>query len=151
MTPKTIIEKEIAELSQSLAPLTPQMQAWAEKNIFLKWGVLSKGRFHCLDCAQSWKPDPKDPSCDKFTKCKACRGALKMFGRNQPDFRKIEYSAVLDTKSSYQIVRIICSHKKMKKKTSARLLAQGSDAALDKSERGSENHVAELQRVFAGL
>jgi hypothetical protein len=117
MIPKTIIEKQITELSVTLTPITVQMQSWAEKSIFLKWGVLSRGKFHCLECAQSWKPESQSNSCEKFIKCTACGGKLKMQGCNQLHFKEIEYSAVLDICAEYQVVRIICSHKHMKKNT----------------------------------
>ncbi|WP_281631504.1 PcfJ domain-containing protein [Flavobacterium luteolum] len=115
MTPKTIIEKEICALSASLAPISSQATAWAEKTVFLKWGVLSRGRFHCLDCCHSWKPDISKPECQNYTKCSTCRGKLKIQPYNKTNFREIEYSAVLDTAGSYQVVRIVCSHKQMKK------------------------------------
>jgi hypothetical protein len=115
MIPKTIIEKEISTLSTTLKPITAQMHAWAEKSIFLKWGVLSRGKFHCLECMHSWKPESQNKSCEKYIKCTACQGRLKMQGCNQVHFREIEYSAVLDVCQSHQVVRIICSHKHMKK------------------------------------
>lgn len=115
MTPKTIIEKEITALSASLAPVSEQVLTWAEKTIFLKWSVLSRGKFHCLECLHSWKPDPQKSSCEKFTKCALCSGKLKIFGCNQVLFKEIEYCAVLDRAGIYQIVRIICSTKQMKK------------------------------------
>lgn len=114
MKPRTIIEKRITDLSASLAPITPEIQSWAEQNIFLKWGVLSRGKFHCLDCAHSWKPECDKQSL-KFTKCTACNGKLKMHGCNQVHFKEIEYSAVVTSFSEFQVVRIICSHKQMKK------------------------------------
>ncbi|WP_409415734.1 PcfJ domain-containing protein [Flavobacterium sp. PS2] len=115
MIPKTIIEKQIADLSSTLKPINEQMHAWAEKSIFLKWGVLSRGKFHCLECAHCWKPESQSKSCDKFIKCAACGGKLKMQGYNQVHFREMEYFAVLDICQGYQLVRIICSHKHMKK------------------------------------
>lgn len=115
MTPKTAQELEITALSASLAPLCQEMHLWAEKSVFLKWGVLSRGRFHCLDCMHTWKPDRRTKSCLKFTKCASCGGKLKMFAYNQVQFREIEYCAVLDTAGIYQVVRIICSRKQMKK------------------------------------
>lgn len=114
MIPKTIIEKEISNLSTTLKPITEQMHTWAEKSIFLKWGVLSRGKFHCLECMHSWKPE-SSKSCEKYIKCTACQGRLKMQGCNQVHFKEIEYSAVLDVCHGYQVVRIICSHKHMKK------------------------------------
>ncbi|WP_343591345.1 PcfJ domain-containing protein [Flavobacterium sp.] len=115
MTPKTIIEKEISHLSTTLKPISAQMNSWAEKSIFLKWGVLSRGKFHCLECTHSWKPESQSKSCEKYIKCTACQGRLKMQGCNQVHFREIEYCAVLDVCAGYQVVRIICSHKHMKK------------------------------------
>lgn len=115
MIPKTAIEKEISALSASLAPITSQMNCWAEQHIFLKWAVLSRGKFHCLECTHSWKPDSESQSCQKYINCTACQGRLKMHQYNQVHFREIEYFAVTDTCKGYQVVRIICSHKNMKK------------------------------------
>lgn len=115
MIPKTIIEKQIVSLSETLAPVSQKMQVWAEKNIFIKWGVLSRGKFHCLDCANSWKPDAQKASCQKYINCTACSGKLKMQQYNQVHFKEIEYFAVLDVCGGFQVVRIICSHKDMKK------------------------------------
>jgi len=115
MIPKTIIEKEISHLSTTLKPISAQMQTWAEKSIFLKWGVLSRGKFHCLECTHSWKPESQSKSCEKYVKCTSCQSRLKMQGCNQVTFKEIEYSAVLDVCTGYQVVRIICSHKQMKK------------------------------------
>jgi hypothetical protein len=39
-----------------------------------------------------------------------------MHGCNQVHFKEIEYSAVVTCVSEFQVVRIICSHKQMKKK-----------------------------------
>lgn len=115
MKAKTIIEKQITDLSATLSPLTEQIHSWIEKSIFLKWGVLSRGKFHCLDCSHSWKSDIKNPASQNFVKCSECNGKLKMHQYNQVHFKEIEYSAVLDTKGGFQVVRIICSHKQMKK------------------------------------
>jgi len=117
MIPKTIIEKEISHLSNTLKPISSEIHIWAEKSIFLKWGVLSRGKFHCLECTHSWKPQSQSKSCEKYIKCTVCQGRLKMQGYNQVHFKEIEYSAVLDICQGYQVVRIICSHKHMKKNT----------------------------------
>ena len=114
MKPHTAIEKQIVALSESLALIPPEMHTWAEKTIFLKWGVLSRGKFHCLDCGHAWKPESEKQSA-KFTACSACKGKLKMHGCNQVHFKEIEYSAVVTCLSDFQIVRIICSTKQMKK------------------------------------
>lgn len=115
MTPKTIIEKQLAGLSETLPSVTEKMQLWAEKNIFLKWSVLSRGKFHCLECAHSWKPDAQKTACQKYMNCTVCRGKLRMQQYNQVHFKEIEYWAALHVCSGYQVVRIICSHKNMKK------------------------------------
>ncbi|OOG66794.1 PcfJ domain-containing protein [Flavobacterium sp. A45] len=114
MKPRTSIEKQIAALSESLAPITAEMQSWAEQTIFLKWGVVSRGKFHCLDCGHAWKSESKK-QCLKFTRCTACKGKLKMYGCNQLHFKEMEYSAAITCISDFQIVRIVCSTKQMKK------------------------------------
>jgi len=114
MIPKTNIEKQLTALSASLAPITPEVKAWAEKNIFLNWAVLSRGKFYCLQCAHSWKPDNVS-ACSKFTNCTACKGKLKMQSYNQVHFKEIEYFSVLETYAEYQVVRIVIAYKHMKK------------------------------------
>jgi len=116
MTPKTTIEKELTGLCETLAPVNERMKRWAEKNIFLKWGVLSRGKFQCLECAHCWKADAQKACCQKYINCDACRGKLKMQQYNQVHFKEIEYWAVLNVCRDFQVVRIICSHKNMKKK-----------------------------------
>ena len=115
MIPKTIIEKQITALSASLRPVTEKIQGRAERDIFLKWIVLSRGKFHCLECTHTWKPDAQKASCQKYINCTACRGKLKIQQYNQVHFKEIEYFAVLDVCGGFQVVRIICSHKDMKK------------------------------------
>lgn len=114
MIPKTSIEKQLAALSATLAPIKPEVSAWAEKNIFLKWGVLSRSKFYCLQCTHVWKPACKS-ACSKFTACPACMGRLKMMPYNQVHFKETEYFAVLDSCAGFQVVRVIISHKHMKK------------------------------------
>lgn len=115
MIPKTIIEKQITALSASLKPVTEKMKGRAERDIFLKWGVLSRGKFHCLECAHTWKPDAGKASCKNYVNCTACRGKLQIQQYNQVHFKEIEYWAVLHVCAGFQVVRIICSHKNMKK------------------------------------
>ncbi|MFC0778657.1 PcfJ domain-containing protein [Flavobacterium sp. HJSW_4] len=114
MIPKTHIEKQLTALSASLAPIEPKVFAWAEKNIFLKWGVLSRSKFHCLECTHVWKPACPNTS-SKYTACAACGGKLKMQPYNQVRFREMDYCALLQTCGGFQVVRIICSYKHMKK------------------------------------
>lgn len=114
MTPKTIIEKRLTALSGSLAPIRPEVYRWAEKNIFLNWAVLSRGKFYCLECAHSWKPS-ESASCCKFTNCIHCKAKLKMQAYNQMHFKEIEYFSVLERCVDYQVVRVVIAYKHMKK------------------------------------
>ncbi|BFM45271.1 PcfJ domain-containing protein [Flavobacterium sp. CFS9] len=114
MIPKTNLEKQLTALSISLPKIKPEVYTWAEKNIFLKWGVLSRSKFYCLECAHVWKPtDPN--TCSEFTACTACKAKLKIQPHNQVYFKELEYFAVLQTYGGFQVVRIICSQKHMKK------------------------------------
>ncbi len=114
MMPKTNIEKQLTALSATLAPIKPEVSAWAEQNIFLKWGVLSRSKFHCLECAHVWKPACKS-ACARFTACPACGGRLKMMPYNQVHFKETEYFALIDSCAGFQVVRMIISRKHMKK------------------------------------
>ena len=114
MIPKTIIEKQLTALSASLAPIREEIFLWAEQNIFLKWGVLSRSKFYCLECAHLWKPSCAD-TCAKFTTCPACAGKLKMMPYNQVHFKETEYFAVVETCAGFQVVRMVIAHKHMKK------------------------------------
>lgn len=114
MIPKTIIEKQLTALSASLAPIREEVFTWADQNSFLKWGVLSRSRFYCLDCSHVWKPSCAD-TCAKFTTCPACKGKLKMMPYNQVHFKETEYFAVVERCAGFQVVRMIISHKHMKK------------------------------------
>lgn len=114
MIPKTIIEKQLTALSASLAPIRPEIFTWAEQNIFLKWGVLSRSRFYCLECAHVWKPSCQS-TCAKFTTCPACAGKLKMMPYNQVHFKETEYFAVVERCAEFQVVRLVIAHKHMKK------------------------------------
>ncbi|RYJ38900.1 PcfJ domain containing protein [Flavobacterium anhuiense] len=114
MIPKTIIEKQLTALSASLAPIREEIFLWAEQNIFLKWGVLSRSKFCCLECAHVWKPSCAD-TCAKFTTCPACAGKLKMMPYNQVHFKETEYFAVVETCAGFQVVRMVIAHKHMKK------------------------------------
>lgn len=114
MIPKTIIEKQLTALSASLAPIREEVFTWAEQNIFLKWGVLSRSKFYCLECAHVWKPSCQS-TCAKFTTCPACAGKLKMMPCNQVHFKETEYFAVIERCAGFQVVRLVISHKHMKK------------------------------------
>ncbi|WP_427874083.1 PcfJ domain-containing protein [Flavobacterium sp. MMS24-S5] len=114
MTPKTIIEKQLTALSASLAPIREEVFTWAEQTIFLKWGVLSRSRFYCLDCAHVWKPS-YPTTCARFTSCPACAGRLKMMPYNQVHFKETEYFALFERCAGFQVVRMIISRKHMKK------------------------------------
>jgi len=114
MIPKTHIEKQLTALSSSLAPIRPEVFTWAEQNIFLKWGVLSRSKFYCLQCTHVWKPSCQS-TCAKFTSCPACAGKLKMIPYNQVHFKETEYFAVVDSCAGFQVVRMIISQKHMKK------------------------------------
>jgi len=114
MMPKTRIEKQLTALSASLAPLKPEVFTWAQKNIFLKWGVLSRSKFYCLECAHLWKPSCPS-SCAKFTSCPACGGRLKMMPYNQVHFKQTEYFALIENCAGFQVVRMVIACKHMKK------------------------------------
>ncbi len=76
--------------------------------------MLSRSKFYCLECAHVWKPSCHS-TCAKFTTCPACQGKLKMMPYNQVHFKETEYFAVVERCAGFQVVRMVISHKHMKK------------------------------------
>lgn len=115
MKPKTSLEYNITALSATLDSITEKQQIWAQKKIFLNWGVISRNKFHCLECSYVWKEESNKPINPKTIHCPSCLKKLKIFEYNQVYFKEIEYWSVVTVTENFQVVRILCSYKHMKK------------------------------------
>ncbi len=111
MKPKTILQKKIVGLNGELPAITEKQIQWGIKKLFSPSVVLSRKTLHCLECGASWR----DESVTKKCVCPDCGNILKLKGHNAVQFKEMEYFAVLTTKENYQVVRIICTYKYMKK------------------------------------
>jgi len=113
MKPKTALQRQVVELSSQLPSITENHKNWSSEKIFLKWGVISRNKLNCLECAHIWKIESKKEP--KKIKCPNCNNILKIHGQNQVNFQEKEYFAILTTVKNFQVVRMICSRKFMKK------------------------------------
>jgi DNA-directed RNA polymerase subunit RPC12/RpoP len=111
MKPKTALQKQIVELSSQLPKITAEQEKYSSEKSFLKWGVISRGKNNCLECAHIWKEDK--PKAKVI--CPNCNSKLKMYEENKVLFEEREYFSVLDVKENFQVVRMILSVKQMKK------------------------------------
>lgn len=114
MKPKTALQKLVVELKEELPPITDSQFLYAEKNVFDKWGVISRNKIHCLECAHNWKLE-KNEVITKSVHCPNCDSLLKMQGQNATVFTDTAYSTILTTCKGFQVVRIIFNRKYMKK------------------------------------
>jgi len=111
MKPKTALQKKVVELSSQLPKISEEQKNYSTENSFLQWGVISRNKINCLECAHVWKPT----KISKSPKCPNCNNKLKMFGENKVVFDEREYYSVITTKENFQVVRMILSVKTMKK------------------------------------
>jgi uncharacterized Zn finger protein (UPF0148 family) len=112
MKPKTILQKQIVALSQTLPPITEKQKTYSEKHSFLNWAVISRKKMNCLECGTIGVPTSLE---EGKIKCPNCGKKLKLIGENKVMFEEKEYYSVITTKGNYQVVRIIFSVKQMKK------------------------------------
>jgi hypothetical protein len=115
MKPKKELQKKIVELSVQLPKITEKQKDWFSGSAFLKWGVVSRSKSYCLECAHAWKNGKKEKVDLKKSVCPNCGNTLKMFSENKVHFSEMEYSAILTVKEGFQIVRMVASTKHMKK------------------------------------
>lgn len=113
MTPKTKIELKIVELSKSLQPITMKYHKQAFQVCFTKYGVQSRKNCFCLECGHTWKLDENSEM--KNTTCDKCRKKLIFTDRYNNGFKETDYYQILTTAGNFQIVRMFCITKWMKK------------------------------------
>lgn len=113
MTPKTKVELRIVELSKSLPNITQNFHRQAYSKCFDKSAVKSRKTIFCLECGYSWKSQESND--DKNATCSNCNKKLNFTERYSNGLRETDYYQVLTTAGEFQIVRMFCITKWMKK------------------------------------
>lgn len=113
MKPKTAIEFKIVELSQNLPQITQQQNELAFTKCFDNYAVQSRKSCFCLECGHNWKV------CDtnklKKVTCEKCSKSLLVTKKYSNGLKETDYYQIITTADKFQIIRMICITKTMKK------------------------------------
>lgn len=125
MKPKNALQRQIVELSKTLPIITEDQKKYSENKSFQSWGVISRNKFHCLECGSNWlnkeiesktkdKPLVTTKKTEKL-QCPNCNKKIKLFNYNQVRFIENEYFAILTVVKGFQVVRMLFTQKHMHK------------------------------------
>lgn len=115
MKPKTILQKTVFELSNKLPKPTETQLNWSYNKCFEKFAVRNKSTLYCLECGHNWKDESELITALDGTVCPNCEEKLKMHTHYKPNVTDVSYSAILTTKKGFQVVRMLCVSKQLKK------------------------------------
>ena len=113
MIPKTELEIKIVELSKSLPQVTQQQNELAFSKCFDSYAVQSRKSIFCLECAHHWKTS--DTKKLKKVTCERCAKKLVVTDKYNNRLKETDYYQIITSAGNFQIVRMICMTKTMKK------------------------------------
>jgi len=113
MKPKTASEIKIVELSKNLPPITQKQNEVAFKKCFDNYAVHSRKSMFCLECGHTWKVTDNNKL--KKVTCEKCSKTLVVTNKYSNGLKEIDYYQIITTADNFQIVRMICISKTMKK------------------------------------
>jgi len=119
MEPKTKLHKSITGLSAQLPVISDVQKQWAFDKCLKKYGIRSRNTLFCLECGHAWKNESNLITALEGCVCPGCDNTLKLKQGGGPQFQEMEYCGIITTLGSYQVVRILCLHKSMKKNQGA--------------------------------
>lgn len=116
MKAKYKLHREITDLSKyKLPPVHPNQIKWGYDNCLDKLFHLSRGKYYCLECGHSWKPENKR----KLQICPECGTRLQ----KAKDYRSYRtdaaYLGIVTVCEGYQVVRMIWVSKRLKMNSAA--------------------------------
>lgn len=113
MKPKTALEFKIVELSNSLPSITQKQNELAFTKCFDNYAVQSRKSVFCLDCGHTWKVT--DNKKRKHITCQNCCKKLVFNEKYSNGLKETDYYQIITTADKFQIVRMVCITKTMKK------------------------------------
>lgn len=113
MKPKSQLEHAIVAVSNSLPAITQNQHQLAFSKCFPNSAVLSRNTIFCLECGHSWK-DLYRRQNPKVT-CPNCSRRLEFTDRYANGLKETDYYQIVTTEQDFQIVRMVCISKTMKK------------------------------------
>jgi len=115
MKPKTALEYKIVTLSNNLPAITQKQNKTAFSKCFNKYAVQSRKSIFCLECGNSWKVN--DSKVIKSVTCDKCSKKLIVSDKYRNGLTETDYYQLITTIDNFQIIRMICITKNMRKNT----------------------------------
>ncbi len=114
MKPKTALENTIVTISNSLPPIIRKYHESALPRCFANYAVQSRNSIFCLECGHAWKQQQKK-LLQKIT-CVNCGKKLELNDKYKNGIKETNYYQIVTALKGFQIVRMVCITKTMKKK-----------------------------------
>ena len=115
MKPKTALEYKIVTLSNNLPAITQKQNNTAFSKCFNKYAAQSRKSIFCLECGNSWKVN--DSKVLKRVTCDKCSKKLIVSDKYRNGLTETDYYQIITTIDNFQIIRMICITKNMRKNT----------------------------------
>lgn len=115
MMPKTPRQKQVVELSSKLPAITEKQINWGYEKCLYKYVVWCRNTLYCLECGHAWKEDPLLKPVIKDCVCPSCNLKLKVRPVYNKEYEDTEYYALVTVSGGFQVVRMFCLKKFMKK------------------------------------
>jgi len=113
MKPKTATEFKIVEISANLPVTTKQQHELAFAKCFDNYAVQSRKTLFCLECGHYWKSTETKEI--KKENCPKCNKKLAVTDKYNNGLRETAYYQIITAAETFQIVRMVCITKYMKK------------------------------------
>lgn len=108
MKPKTLLQRQIVDLSKKLPKITSKHKKWAFENLFKHYVYATKTESACLSCGHTWKRKfDRKLLVDKLfnVKCPGCGRELESLPGRVRHAREDEYLAICQEFKGYQVLR----------------------------------------------
>ena len=113
MKPKSKLERAIVSASDSLPAITQNQHKLAFNKCFSRYAVLSRNTTFCLECGHNWKSE--NPIRNSKATCPNCFQRLEFTDRYSNGLKETDYYQIVTTYEDFQIIRMVCTSKTMKK------------------------------------
>ena len=105
MNAKTIIQKKVIVLSQSLPPITQAQQEWGYEHILDKMMYYTKNSMVCMECGQKMV-NPDGLNIGETKVCPNCKSKCNTQFTKQWSYRLTGYYGIMTTCKDFQVIRM---------------------------------------------
>ena len=106
MKPKNKFQKQVFELSKTLAPITNVQKEWAFQNCIKHIGrKTAKGIITCMECGHAFQGSSHLADALLGTECPECFAKLQVMNTRKMVFKQSAYFCIITTKEIFQVLR----------------------------------------------